>query len=109
MRLLDIVMLTNIRENFGDWAGAGVLDDEQLDLIDDRITELLAEIRPDAVSLTDCFGYPDHELHSTLGRYDGNVYEAIYEQAKSCPLNQTPRMVGWEHLEKIIDKEFLRE
>ena len=109
MRLLDLVMLTNIRENAGDWAGSGCLDDEQLDLIDERICELLGEIRPDAVSLTDGFGYPDHLLHSTLGRFDGNVYEAIYDQAKACPLNQTPRMVGWEHLEKIMDKEFLRE
>lgn len=109
IKLLDLVMLTSIREHAGDWAGSGCLDDEQLDLIDQRINEVLGEIRPDAVSLTDCFGYPDHSLHSTLGRFDGNVYEAIYEQAKASPLNKTPKMVGWEHLEKIMDKDFLRE
>lgn len=106
-RLLDFVMLTQLQDHAGDWMG--VLDDATLDLVDTRINELLQELRPDAVGLADGLGFTDDDLKSTLGRYDGNVYEAIYGEAKMSPLNASPRMVAWEHLEKVIDKDFLRE
>ena len=35
------------------------------------------EIRPDCVPLVDAFGYTDNILKSSIGRYDGNVYEAF--------------------------------
>lgn len=73
----------------------------------ERINELLDEIRPDAIALTDAFGYSDHDLKSTLGRYDGNVYEAIYEEAKRNPLNMSDTMVGWEKYAPMLDMSFL--
>mmetsp|Transcript_109874 Transcript_109874/g.309888 ORF Transcript_109874/g.309888 Transcript_109874/m.309888 type:complete len:725 (+) Transcript_109874:77-2251(+) len=106
-RLLDLVMLMQLSEHAGDWLGS--LDDALLDSINARIDELLQEIRPDCVGLVDGFGCSDHELQSTLGRFDGNVYEAIYDEARKSPLNATPRMIGWGHLERVVDKEFLRE
>jgi len=72
------------------------------------INELLTELRPEAVSLVDGLGLTDSQLHSTLGRHDGRVYEAIYEEAKLNPLN-IPRMVGWEHLAPMLDMDFLRK
>lgn len=105
-RLLDLGLLTHLQDHAGDWMG--VLDDAQMDLIDSRINELLDEIRPDAIGLVDGLGCSDDQLKSTLGRYDGNVYEAIYNEAKMSPLNATPRMVGWEHLSRVVDLEFLR-
>lgn len=105
-RLVDLVCLMQLRENAGDWMNA--IDDEQLDLINMRINEVLDEIRPDCIGLVDGFGFDDYQLQSTLGRADGNVYEAIYGEALLSPLNQTPKMVGWEHLETIFDKDFLR-
>ena len=47
----------------------------------------MLSIRPDAVALVDSFGFLDMQLHSTIGRKDGKVYEAIYAQAKKNPLN----------------------
>merc|ERR1719195_545723 len=82
------------------------------DLVDglmDQIHLLLDRIRPDAVGLVDAMGFDDEQLKSTLGRYDGNVYEAIYEEAKLSPLNQTPKMVAWDHFAEILDLDFLRE
>ena len=32
-----------------------------------------------AVALVDAFDFPDNVLNSTLGRSDGNVYEACYQ------------------------------
>jgi len=34
---------------------------------------------PNAVALVDAFEFPDRVLNSTIGRFDGNVYEALYE------------------------------
>lgn len=106
-RLLDLVMLMQVREYAGDWLGC--LDEVHVDGVSARIDELLDEIRPDCVGLADGFACTDTELKSAIGRYDGNVYEAIYAEARLSPLNAGPRMVGWEHLERVVDKDFLRE
>lgn len=106
-RLLNLLCLVQLREHSGDWKNA--LDEKMDDLVEQDIIELLAEIRPDAAGITDGFGFDDSDLKSTLGRYDGEVYEAIYRQAQLSPLNQSPHMVGWEYLGPSFDKSFLRE
>jgi acyl-CoA oxidase len=45
------------------------------------------EILPNAIGLTDAFGYSDWELDSALGVYDGKVYEALWAKAQTEPLN----------------------
>ena len=44
--------------------------------------------RPEAVSLVDAFDYSDYILNSPLGRYDGNVYEALFRWAQRSALNK---------------------
>lgn len=68
---------------------AGLLSVSQLDQISQRLKGLLLEIRPNAVALVDAFDYRDEMLNSSLGRYDGNVYEHMFEWAKRSPLNHT--------------------
>lgn len=41
----------------------------------------------EAVQITDAFGFSDYELGSVLGRYDGRVYETLWEEAKKDPVN----------------------
>lgn len=106
-RLLELSALQIVRENGGDFID--VLDGKQLDLIMDRINTLLTEIRPDAVALVDAFAMSDEQLGSTLGRYNGDVYEAIYDEAKKSPLNQAKVMIGWEDFSPNLDLDFLRE
>ena len=72
------------------------------------------EIRPDAVPLVDSFGFLDSQLQSTLGRYDGNVYEAIYDEAANKnPLNNSKegkgKMIGWDIYSKVLNLDFLNE
>lgn len=105
-RLFDLCVLIQVRENCGDWMD--VLDSHHLDLVHERIMELLTEIRPDAVALTDGFDFDDRDLKSTLGRHDGNVYEAIYEEARRNPLNKTDKMVGWDNYAKQFNMKFLQ-
>jgi acyl-CoA oxidase len=49
---------------------------------------LLGEIRPHAVRLVDTWKFPDWQLDSSLGRYDGKVYEDMFHRASEVnPLN----------------------
>lgn len=50
---------------------------------------MLKPLRRNAVALVDGFDFPDRLLNSCLGRYDGHVYEALMEYAKSSKLNDT--------------------
>ncbi|XP_026989328.1 peroxisomal acyl-coenzyme A oxidase 1 isoform X1 [Tachysurus fulvidraco] len=81
--------LHGVSNNSGDFLQAGLLTVPQLSQIAQRIKTLMAEIRPNAVALVDAFDYPDEMLNSTLGRYDGNVYESMFDWAKKSPLNRT--------------------
>ncbi|KAJ3840767.1 peroxisomal oxidase [Lentinula raphanica] len=42
---------------------------------------------PEAIGLTDALGFSDWELDSALGVHDGNVYQALWDKARSEPLN----------------------
>ena len=113
-RLLRLYGLQTITENAGDFIGLSMTVPLAafMESVDRRITVLLDEIRPDAVPLVDSFGFLDSQLQSTLGRYDGNVYEAIYnDAAKKNPLNSLPngKMIGWDTYKSILDLDFIQE
>uniref|UniRef100_A0A8C6LR41 Acyl-coenzyme A oxidase n=1 Tax=Nothobranchius furzeri TaxID=105023 RepID=A0A8C6LR41_NOTFU len=61
----------------------------QKHVISVRIKELLSQLRPNAVALVDAFDIHDKKLNSVLGRFDGNVYENMFEWARRSPLNAT--------------------
>ncbi|XP_013177323.1 PREDICTED: probable peroxisomal acyl-coenzyme A oxidase 1 isoform X1 [Papilio xuthus] len=52
--------------------------------------ETLTKLRPNAVGLVDAFDLRDEMLQSTLGSYDGRVYERLMEEAMKSPLNAEP-------------------
>ena len=54
-----------------------------------RLFAIYEKVRVDAVTYVDAFDLDDYTLHSILGRYDGNVYEALYNWARASPLNKT--------------------
>ncbi|XP_075168301.1 acyl-coenzyme A oxidase 1-like [Haematobia irritans] len=66
------------------------LSDADLRSLQERLEVTLKAIRPNAVAICDGFDYHDRNLKSTLGSYDGNVYERIFEEAKLTPLNKQP-------------------
>lgn len=41
----------------------------------------------EAVQITDAFRFTDFELGSVLGRFDGRVYETLWEEVKKDPVN----------------------
>ena len=53
------------------------------------VMKLLEEIRPHAVRLVDSWDFPDWQLDSSLGRFDGKVYEDMFYRASELnPLNR---------------------
>jgi acyl-CoA oxidase len=75
-----------------------------LDALPDLILSLMTEkIRPHAVKLVDSWAMPDYLLDSSLGRYDGKVYEDLYDKAhRHNPLNKVTFNVDWESDEIVL-------
>lgn len=69
-----------------------------LDALSDAILVLMTEkVRPHAVKLVDSWALPDYILDSALGRYDGQVYEDLFDRAhRQNPLNKTTFNIDWE-------------
>lgn len=87
--------------------GGDILEITQFRLVNNLINDLLNEIRPDCIALTDSFDFNDYLLKSTIGRFDGNIYEALVEAAFSSTLNKKEVFDGYEeflkpHLNKKI-------
>uniref|UniRef100_A0A671YGZ3 Acyl-coenzyme A oxidase n=1 Tax=Sparus aurata TaxID=8175 RepID=A0A671YGZ3_SPAAU len=93
--------LHGITVNSGDFLQAGLLSVPQVLQISVRIKELLSQLRPNAVALVDSFDIHNKKLNSVLGRYDGNVYENMFEWARRSPLNAT-------EVSQIIKKTLLK-
>uniref|UniRef100_A0AAY4A7W1 Acyl-coenzyme A oxidase n=1 Tax=Denticeps clupeoides TaxID=299321 RepID=A0AAY4A7W1_9TELE len=83
--LAVLYALHGVSQNSGDFLQVLMKDS----VISEKIKELLTQLRPNAVVLVDAFDYPDEMLNSVLGRYDGNVYENMFEWARKSPLNRT--------------------
>ncbi|KAF8374138.1 hypothetical protein PRIPAC_80567 [Pristionchus pacificus] len=82
----------------------GYCSGEQINYLKKRLYEDLAKIRPNAVSLVDSFDHSDRQLNSVLGRRDGNVYEALFQWAKSSELNYTDVLPAFGHLQKMMEE-----
>jgi acyl-CoA oxidase len=92
-------------ENWGD-----ILSKEQFRHIRDRTYAVMKEIRPDAVSLVDAFDFSDFVVKSSIGRYDGNVYEALFDAAQKSILNQIDPFLGYEeYLKPHLNKDILKK
>ena len=104
-RLAALFALSDLQDG-QQWAG--LLSMDAMELAEDATGELMSAIRPDACTLVDSWDFPDRVLNSTIGGYDGNVYEAQYKAAAESPLNQTkmPRFIA--KVEPFLDKEFLK-
>ena len=72
-----------------DFAKANAVSEADLDSLPTRVQDLMSQIRPNAVNLVDAWSIPDYLLDSALGRYDGKVYEDLFNRAHRLnPLNE---------------------
>ncbi|KAI9997196.1 hypothetical protein PInf_000632 [Phytophthora infestans] len=103
--LCHLFALTQLEATAGEFMESGCVFPSDMAIIRANIEELLKLIRPHAVTLVDGFNFSDHMLNSTLGRYDGNVYEALYESAQHDPLNHSSDKVALHELLRPIRDE----
>ncbi|CRL03335.1 CLUMA_CG016522, isoform B [Clunio marinus] len=61
---------------------------ENIEKLHSMLESSLKKLRFNAIGIVDGFDIPDFVLGSTLGAYDGNVYERLLSEAKKSPLNQ---------------------
>lgn len=64
------------------------------------IKQLCAELLPEAIGLTDAFGFTDWQLDSALGVFDGSVYEQLWARVQTEPLNATEVVDGYQEFIK---------
>eukprot|EP01068_Selenidium_serpulae_P015504 Selendium_serpulae@DN6219_c0_g1_i10.p1 len=79
---------------------------ETSDALVTEIKKILSAMRPEAIALTDAWAFPDYLLNSALGKWDGNVYEALYNSCLDDPNNKTDVHPGYyRHLQYILHPE----
>jgi acyl-CoA oxidase len=66
----------------------GYLSSLQMHEIKTCVGQLLDELLPDAICLTDAWDFSDASLCSAIGCYDGNVYERLMSWTRQLPMNQ---------------------
>ncbi|KAL6861361.1 hypothetical protein ACP4OV_017061 [Aristida adscensionis] len=104
--LCNIYALHLLHKHLGDFLATGCITPKQGALANEQLGKLYAQVRPNAVALVDAFNYTDHYLGSVLGRYDGNVYPALYEEAWKDPLNETVVPDGYhEYLRPLLKQQ----
>lgn len=78
--LCSLFGLHSISENAGWFLQFGYLNPSHMAAIQAKILELMDQIRPQVIGLTDSFGLTDYVINSPLGCADGDVYRRIYEK-----------------------------
>ncbi|KAF8587792.1 acyl-CoA oxidase [Ramaria rubella] len=83
----------------------GYISHSQLRTIRGLLNQVLKQLLPEAVGLTDAWNFSDASLQSALGRKDGDVYETLLSWTKQIPLNKKATASGGvdrEGFEKYI-------
>eukprot|EP00252_Welwitschia_mirabilis_P015228 TRINITY_DN33496_c0_g1_i1.p1 TRINITY_DN33496_c0_g1~~TRINITY_DN33496_c0_g1_i1.p1 ORF type:complete len:663 (-),score=132.97 TRINITY_DN33496_c0_g1_i1:218-2206(-) len=110
LRLLcNVYSLSLMQKHMGDFLSTGYLTSKQSDLAYEQLRSLYSKVRINAIALVDAFNYTDHYLGSVLGRYDGNVYSHLYEEALKDPLNKSDVCDGYEEYIRPILKQQIRK
>lgn len=100
--LCDLFALHWIQVDLGEFLEYGYMSSLHTEPLHAQVRRLLSIIRTDAVALVDAFNFSDHLLGSALGRYDGKVYETLWDWAQKEPLNKTQVVPGYEESIKPI-------
>ena len=87
-------------------ATSGYLLPEHFDYLIEKKEDLLEQLRPEAIALTDAFSFMDESLHSALAVSDGSVYETLLKWAtESNSLNkEVPNEGFMKYMKPVMGK-----
>ncbi|XP_065890654.1 peroxisomal acyl-coenzyme A oxidase 1-like [Dysidea avara] len=101
--LCNLFALHGIAKNGGEFQADGYMSSNQVDMVQEQVYKLLGVVRPEAVPLVDAFDHKDELLCSVAGRYDGDVYNHLYQWALKSPRNKSEVHPAYhQHLKKLI-------
>lgn len=87
-KLFRLYALNTLEKEASEFSSSAAVTIRQIQLVTKSVMQLLEDIRPHALRLVDSWQFPDWQLDSSLGRYDGNVYEDMFRRASELnPLN----------------------
>lgn len=88
-KLFRLYALNTLEKEASEFYSSAAVTVRQITLARTKaVMTLLEEIRPHALRLVDAWKFPDWQLDSSLGRYDGKVYEDMFHRASELnPLN----------------------
>ncbi|OAX83476.1 hypothetical protein ACJ72_02163 [Emergomyces africanus] len=89
-KLFRLYALHTLEREASEFFTSGAVTIRQITLARTKaVSKLLDDIRPHAVRLVDAWKFPDWQLDSSLGRYDGKVYEDLfYRASEQNPVNK---------------------
>lgn len=106
--LSRLYMIYHITLQPGAFLKSSALTAEDISHLEEEMCSLLASLRPQAVSIVDSFDFDDGQLSSTLGAWDGNVYQRLYDEAMKSPLNKKDVPEAFHKYLKPLMKSTLR-
>ena len=102
-RLARLYALSLCEQCLGDLMESTHLSPRQAPAVRAAHMAAVREVRPDAVPLVDAWAWSDRMLNSALGRFDGRVYEALFDWASEAPLNRTDVSSGYrKYLRRVL-------
>jgi acyl-CoA oxidase len=102
-----LLAMTIMERHVGQFLLTGLLAPGDVQLISTAEFVLCSSLRVDSLNLIEGWLLSDKRIWSTLGRSDGNVYEALYEATKKEPLNETTVSDGYNlYLKHVIQKPY---
>ncbi|RVX73199.1 hypothetical protein B0A52_02326 [Exophiala mesophila] len=88
-KLFRLYALSTLEKEASEFYSSAAVTVRQITLARTKaVMKLLEDIRPHTIRLVDAWKFPDWQLDSSLGRYDGKVYEDLFHRASELnPLN----------------------
>lgn len=102
--LYRLFALNTMDQDSRSFATTNAVSSSSLDAIPEVVLQLMIEkIRPHAIKLVDSWSMPDYLLESALGRYDGKVYEDMFDRVhRHNPLNKITFNPNWRTEEIVM-------
>jgi Acyl-CoA oxidase len=76
-RLCALFGINQLLRNSNLFFEAGILTSDKIQMAESLLEDLLAEIRPDAASWMECYGFPESFVSSAIGKRDKEPYEEM--------------------------------
>lgn len=100
-QLFHVFAIYTLKNSAMDFIHLNLLTSDQIYQLETSVLlDMYARLRPNLVALVDAFDFHDNELSSCLGRYDGQAYEALLEQARLNPTNRYKVHPVWKMIKE---------